>query len=38
MIFKNWQEFSNWLRTLPTDEARIDAMFDDSIVILEAAE
>lgn len=38
MIFKNWQEFSNWLRTLPTDQARIDAMFDDSIVILEDTE
>lgn len=38
MIFKNWQEFSNWLQTLPTDEAKIDAMFDDSIVILEPLE
>lgn len=38
MIFKDWQEFSNWLRTLPTDAARIDALFDDTIIILEAAE
>ena len=38
MIFKDWQAFSAWLKTLPTDEARIDAMFDDTIIILEPLE
>lgn len=38
MTFKNWQEYSDWLKSLPSDKARIDALFDDSIVILEAAE
>lgn len=37
MVFKDWQEFSNWLRTLPSDTARIDALFDDTIIILETA-
>ena len=38
MTFKNWQEFSDWLKSLPSNQARIDALFDDSIVILEAQE
>lgn len=38
MIFKDWQEFSKWLKTLPSDKERIDALFDENVVILETTE
>jgi hypothetical protein len=35
MTFNTWAEYAEYLRSLPTDEARIAALFDDTIVCLE---
>jgi hypothetical protein len=38
MTFNTWAEYSAFLKSLPTDADRIDALFNDDIVCLEAAE
>lgn len=35
LTFDTWAEYSNYLKNLPTDKDRIDALFNDDIVCLE---
>lgn len=37
MTFTTWAEYTAYLKSLPTDADRIAAMFDDTIICLEAA-
>ena len=37
MTFNTWAEYTAYLKSLPTDDARIAAMFDDTIICLETA-
>lgn len=37
MTFNTWAEYSAYLKSLATDQDRIDALFNDDIVCLETA-